>query len=76
MIILVGMIAGAVVDMVSAPNEENIADDVAASLLSFSPTAFFVVLLPPVSYISCRQNMIVEDTQKLTIPATPSKTIY
>lgn len=50
MIILVGMVAGAVVDMVTAPSDENIADDVAESLLSFSPTTFFVVLLPPVSF--------------------------
>ena len=48
MIILVGMIAGAVVDIFAKePNDENFADDVAVSLLSFSPSAFFVVLLPP-----------------------------
>ena len=53
MIIMVGMIAGAILDaFVSVPNDENLTDDVAQSLLSFSPTAFFVVLLPPIIFNS------------------------
>jgi sodium/hydrogen exchanger 8 len=53
MIILVGMLAGFIVDLCSSvPNDENMADDVAQSLLSFSPTTFFIVLLPPIIFNS------------------------
>lgn len=53
MIILVGMIAGAIVDLVCrATSVENLTDDVAESLLAFSPSAFFVVLLPPIIFNS------------------------
>lgn len=55
MIILVGMIAGALLNVFTSfesENDKNMADGLAQSLLSFSPTTFFVVLLPPIIFNS------------------------
>ena len=53
MIILVGMAAG-LLHMLSDANqhEEQMADEVMHSVLAFSPTTFFVVLLPPIIFNS------------------------
>jgi len=53
MIILVGMAAGLlhfISDLDFNAHEEQMADDVVHSILAFSPTTFFVVLLPPVIF--------------------------
>jgi len=53
MIILVGMAAGLlhfISDLDFNAHEEQMADEVVHSILAFSPTAFFVVLLPPVIF--------------------------
>ena len=57
MTILVGMVAGCIIQVLvpsamENPDEEYLTGDVVDSLLSFSPTAFFVVLLPPIIFNS------------------------
>lgn len=51
MIILVGMVAGCLIHFIHGSGE-NVAGNVTDSLLSFSPTIFFVVLLPPIIFNS------------------------
>lgn len=59
MILLVGMLVGGIIHLL-VENDENdpeedddrVADNVAQSLLSFDPTVFFVVLLPPIIFNS------------------------
>jgi len=59
MILLVGMLAGSVVNLFVAPrieqqsnDDDGGSSDVADSLLSFSPNTFFFVLLPPIIFNS------------------------
>lgn len=53
MIIIVGMVVGFFIHLVAGDDDdEAMADDVARSMLSFSPTVFFVVLLPPIIFNS------------------------
>jgi len=57
MVILVGMVAGLLVYLiVGGPSDDyadpDMADGIADSLLSFSPTVFFIILLPPVIFNS------------------------
>jgi len=53
MIILVGMLTG-LIHLLSDGNqdEEQMADEVVHSILAFSPTTFFIVLLPPIIFNS------------------------
>lgn len=54
MVILVGMVAGALIHWIhgSTLQEDEAGNGVTESLLSFSPTIFFVILLPPIIFNS------------------------
>lgn len=55
MVILVGMVAGLITSLTtlgSNDNDEMVADQVAESVMSFSPSVFFIILLPPVIFNS------------------------
>jgi sodium/hydrogen exchanger 8 len=53
MIILVGITAGIFIHLTTGrPDNESMAGDVADSMLAFSPTVFFVILLPPIIFNS------------------------
>jgi sodium/hydrogen exchanger 8 len=53
MIILVGITAGIFIHLATGrPDNESMAGDVADSMLGFSPTVFFVILLPPIIFNS------------------------
>jgi sodium/hydrogen exchanger 8 len=53
MIILVGITAGILIHLTTGrPDNESMAGDVADSMLAFSPTVFFVILLPPIIFNS------------------------
>lgn len=54
LVILVGMLAGLVIHAIVGDDQYSggVADDVAQSMLSFSPTVFFVLLLPPIIFNS------------------------
>lgn len=51
MVLIVGMIAGGFAQLVATNNAE-MAGDVAESILSFGPSVFFIVLLPPIIFNS------------------------
>ncbi len=53
MIILVGITAGIFIHLATGrPDNESMAGDEADSMLGFSPTVFFVILLPPIIFNS------------------------
>lgn len=53
MIILVGISAGILIHLTTGqPDNESMAGDVADSMLAFSPTVFWVLLLPPIIFNS------------------------
>jgi sodium/hydrogen exchanger 8 len=52
MVIAVGIIAGLIINLSTDTDNYGEAGDAAASVLSFSPTVFFVVLLPPIIFNS------------------------
>lgn len=50
--ILIGIISGAIFSLANGSDSNNVASDVTESILSFSPTIFFVILLPPIIFNS------------------------
>jgi sodium/hydrogen exchanger 8 len=51
MIIVVGIVSGGFIHLI-AGDADNMAGDVADSMLSFSPSVFFIILLPPIIFNS------------------------
>jgi sodium/hydrogen exchanger 8 len=52
MVIAVGIIAGVIINLSTDTDNDSEAGNAATSVLSFSPTVFFVVLLPPIIFNS------------------------